>query len=311
VYVSPAADAPTFRTFLTWVLIVVTSLVLVLATVALGVQQVLLNTDRWVDVVGPLASDPRVQSSVADTAAILAVTALDLPGRVRSLPAPVQGLAVPAEAAIASFIDEQAMRLVQSAQFRNVWVDVNRRAHQGTIELLRGGKAADGAVRIADGQVQLSLVVLTPLLMQRLQQLAPDLLMSALPPDFGYVSIMRADDLAVMQRAVQSLDRLTLALIVLALLLVVATVLVSQQRRRAVLRLSVGVALGMVLAAGALLVAQGSVVGSLGDRPITGAIQVAMSAVLMSLAQFMLLVFVAAVVAAVLAYLSGRKPSAA
>src|SRR5262249_25483306 len=151
--------------------------------VVLGVQQVLLNTDRWVDVVGPLASDPGVQSSVADTAALLTGTALDVPGRVQSPPPPVPNLALPAQAAIASFVDEQALRLVQSPQFRTVWVDVNRSAHRGAIELLRGGAVADGALRIADSQVQLNLVVLTRLLMQRLQQLAPDLLMSALPPD--------------------------------------------------------------------------------------------------------------------------------
>jgi len=43
-----------------------------------------------------------------------------------------------------------------------------------------------------------------PLLMQRVQQLAPDLLTAAVPADFGYVSIMRADNLVALQRAVQS-----------------------------------------------------------------------------------------------------------
>ena len=59
-----------------WVLIVISCVLVVVGTLAVGVQQLLLNTDRWVAVVGPLAKDPTVQTSMADTAATLTVNAL-------------------------------------------------------------------------------------------------------------------------------------------------------------------------------------------------------------------------------------------
>jgi hypothetical protein len=295
------------RTAVVWLLTAIACVLVVFATLAVGVQQVLLNTDRWVGVVGPLASDHGVQTSVANTAAALTTSALDVSGRTQSLPGPVQKLAASAGTSIASFVDDQALRLVQSPQFANAWVEVNRAAHQALLQVLRGETSANSTVAVANGQVQLNLRQLMPGVMQPLTET----LGTQLPADFGYVPIAPAGELATAQQVVQFLDRTTPVLVLAALAGVVVTLGVSHERRRTSFWLGAGVALGMVLAGGVLLVAQAQLMSSMNDRPIGGALQVALSAVLMSLAQFMLVVFIAAAVVAVVAFMAGGRPQRA
>ncbi len=268
-----------------------------------------------------------------DTAATLTVSALDIPSRVQSLPAPVRSLAAPIEASVGTFVDDQALQVAQSSQFPELWVDLNRTAHQGLLQLVRGETPADGAVTGTNGDAQVNLLVLVPALLERVEQDAPDLLVSQLasgitdgssnpcqlrqvlvqaagrqlPADFGYVSLTQASTLATARQAVQVLDRMTWALVLGGLAAVAITLVVSLERRVTTLRLGVGVALGMFLADLTLLVAKDRLVSSLAGHPISGAAEGALGAALSSLAQLMLIVFVVAVAAALLAYLAGRR----
>jgi hypothetical protein len=298
------------HSLLVWFLVVCASLAVVLATLAIGVQQLVLNTDRWVATVGPLASDPTVQSSVANAAATQALSAIDVQGRVQALPRPVQRLVAPAESGIDTFVHEQALNIAQSPQFATVWTDVNRTAHPALVQLLRGETPADAEVRVSNGELQVNLLALVPGLAQRLQQLPVNPLAAA-PADFGYVSLASAEGLATAQEAVQLLDRATLLLSIAAIGLVLASLVVSSDRRGTVVRLGLGVAVGLLLLGIVLFAAQGALVAFVADRPIGPAVQVALLAELMSLAQFMLVVFIAAVVVALIAYLMGRRGATA
>jgi hypothetical protein len=293
-----------------WVLIVLSSIAVVLATFAIGVQQLVLNTDRWVATVGPLASDPTVQSSVANAAATQALSAIDVQGRVQALPPAVQRLVAPPESGLDSFVHDQALSIAQSPQFATAWTDVNRTAHPALVQLLRGDTTANADIRVSNGELQVNLVALVPGLAQRLLQLPVNPLAAA-PADFGYVSIASGGGLATAQQAVQLLDRATLLLMVAAIGLILASLFISSDRRRTVVRLGLGVAIGMLLLGIVLFATQGMVLASVADRPIGPAIQVALLAELTSLAQFMLVVFVAAAVVALVAYVMGRKSATA
>jgi hypothetical protein len=294
---------------LVWVLIVLSSIAVVLATFAIGVQQVVLNTDRWVATVGPLASDPTVQTSVANAAATQALSAIDVQGRVQALPSAVQRLVAPAESGLDSFVHDQALNIAQSPQFATAWTNVNRTAHPVLVQLLRGETPPNSVLRVSNGELQVNLVELAPGLTQRLQQLPVNPLAAA-PADFGYVSLASAQGLATAQQAVQFLDRATLLLIVAAIVLILASLFISSDRRRTVLRLGLGVAIGMLLLGIVLFATQGVLLASVAERPIGPAVQVALTAELMSLAQFMLVVFIAAAVVALVAYVMGRRGAA-
>jgi hypothetical protein len=246
---------------------------------------------------------------VANAAATQALSAIDVQGRVQSLPQPVQRLVAPAESGLDSFVHEQALNIAQSPQFATLWTDVNRTAHPALVQLLRGETPANAVLRVSNGELQVNLLALEPGLTQRFQQLPVNPLAAA-PADFGYVSLASAGGLATAQQAVQFLDRATLLLIVAAIGLILATLFISSDRRRSVLRLGLGIAIGMLLLAIGLFAAQGALVASVAERPIGPAVEAALQAELMSLAQFMLVVFVAALVVALIAYLVGRRARA-
>jgi hypothetical protein len=297
------------RNTLTVCLTILTCVVVVLATLALGVQQTLLNTDRWVSVVGPLATNPQVQTSIADTASAMTVNAVQ--DVTQSLPAPVRGLAAPIGNALSSFVDEQALQIAQSPQFAEAWTNANRVIHQSLVQLLRGEPSANGAVTVNNGQVEVNMLMLLPSLTDRVQQQIPSVVMSQLPSDFGYLSVAQVSTLATLQRAVQSLDSITLALVVAVPVLIVGTLAASENRRRTIVWLGAGVALGMLIAAGSLVLAQAAVVGQFSGQPISGAVQAAMGAMFLSLGIGLLVVFVVAVVVALAAGFSGRRPALA
>ena len=331
---TPGVTRPSSRrAAVVWLLIVLSSILVAFATLAVALEQLLLNTDRWSAAVTPLAANSTVQSSVAQTAASLTLNALDLQDRVQSLPAPLRSLAGPVEAMIATFVDDQSIGLVQSSQFQDLWRELNRTGHQAIVDLLRGENPGDGAIVIDNGEVDLNLLALVPPLLERLGQAAPDLQLGGqalagsasgqaplsrlqqliagavghqLPPDAGYVTLLSADSLAEARRAVQLLDRLTWLSVAAAVVSVVATVLVSAERRLTTLRLGIGVALGTVVASLGLIVAQTRMLSALAGRPISGAVQVALAAVLANIGQVLLVEFVVAVVVVLLAFVAGR-----
>jgi hypothetical protein len=328
-----STDHSAGRTAAVWVLIVVSCLLVVLSTLTVGVQQLLLNTDRWVATVGPLASNATVQSSLADTAAMLTLNALDLHGRAASLPAPLQSVAAPIEAAIASFVDDQALKLVESPQFPVLWTDLNQTVHPVLVRMLRGETPPGGAVTVNDGAVQVNAAVLVPAVLERIAQVAPDVLAGQLPaavangaaapgqlqqriaeavgrqlpPDFGHITLMQSSTLATAQRAVQILDNATWLLVVAAVIAIVAALFLSADRGLTTLRLGIGVGLGMLIAGALLYAAQNTMMAALAGQPLSGAVQTALAAAIGSLAQFMFVVFLVSVAVAALAFVARRR----
>jgi hypothetical protein len=290
------------RATLVWALIALTCVLAVAATLAVGIQQVVLNTDRWVAAVGPLSADAGVQTSVANTAAAVTLNALDVQGRVQSLPGPLQKLAAPAGASLTQFVDDQAVNLVHTPQFATAWVDLNRGAHTAAVQLLRDELPAGSPVKMTNGELQLNLFALMPTAMQQVRES----MNGQLPPDFGYVGIAPAGAVATAQQVVQLLDRTTGWLVVMATATLLLAVGVSRERLVTLLRLSAGIALGVLLAGLVLMAAQTGWTASLAERPINGALQAEASAVLTSLLQFMFVVFLAAALVAVVTFFARR-----
>src|SRR5262249_11192160 len=109
----------------------------------------LLNTDNYVATVAPLAHNADVQAALADRI----TNALTQNSGVTSvrqqiidrLPQQAQFVAPKISDAVASVVDEGALRLVQSDQFATLWEQTNRRAHTEIVALLegKGGKFLD------------------------------------------------------------------------------------------------------------------------------------------------------------------------
>ncbi|MEU0539067.1 hypothetical protein ABZ319_04295 [Nocardia sp. NPDC005978] len=154
------------------------TVILLIFVVVLGISAVLarfvrgelLDTDRYVQTVTPLSSDPVIQDGLADrvTAAIMdridvqAVTAQALTAITDSaprVPAAVIGLAPVVEEQAEHFVHETAESVLASDAFDTLWIQANRQAHQKFVTVMRGdGPAAiamdeDGFVRIELGPI--------------------------------------------------------------------------------------------------------------------------------------------------------------
>ena len=120
----------------------------VLSTWASGQIQ---DTDRYLETVAPLASDPDVQAAIVvrveqviysyldlDATIDEVVVALEDQGLPENAAATLSALAGPLANGIRSFIHDRITALVQSDAFETAWVEANRTAHSELVAALTG-----------------------------------------------------------------------------------------------------------------------------------------------------------------------------
>jgi hypothetical protein len=330
-----------FRRIATWVLVVLTSLVVVAATIGVWAQRTLADTDSYVALVAPLADDPEVTNPLADRLTDEIFVALDVQGRVQQAIATIPNLP-PAAAFIAgpitegarNFVAEHVREFLASETFADLWEDLNRTAHDKIQALLNGDYEELPNVEVNGGEVQLNLVSVAAEVIQRIAQSGADalgidvtvpeiptdlesgpaigLLSSALgvslPADFGQVTILTVDQLNEYQDAVGTVKRLVFGIFLLSLVLIGVTLLVAPDRRRAVVWLGCGIAVALFLGGVFLRRMRASVLESIEGAGARAAAEDVFTQVAASLRRAGLLVLAIAVVAAVVAYLAGRPP---
>jgi hypothetical protein len=149
-------------------------------------------------------------------------------------------------------------------------VEINRRAHTRVVDVLEGDTAN---VQIENGEVVMNLVPVLNGVLAEIGEASPeifgrtvdlptvtvddipedavakveDALGRDLPDDFGQFTVFDAQRLEAVQDAVSLFERLVVAAVVLAVVLIALALWVSPHRRRTLLQLVVGIALGVVL----------------------------------------------------------------
>jgi hypothetical protein len=250
--------------------------VLVFAVVVPGTwaRRTLLNTDRYVATVAPLASDPAVQEYLARTVTEQVFVALDiqtrLAGVLRERAPRLAFLAGPIATGVEGFVKDQLQTIFGSEAFATAWEEANRFVHTQLIAVLEGG---DDTVREQNGAIVLNLLPLVNQGLAAMSGLVTDLighpvtlpeisgdevpsaaitrLESALgvdlPDQFGTVTVYNSEDLAAVQQGVDLAGRLIILLAVLFLLFSAAALLVSPRKRRTLLQLAIGLAVILVV----------------------------------------------------------------
>ena len=253
------------------VLVVVTAIVFTVAVVGVWTRRTALNTDRWVETVGPIAEEPAVQQALGDWMTTELMGAIDPEAFFESvLPEQGQALAAPLSSALSGFVADRVDTFLASDRFEQLWVEVNRRAHARVVDVLEGDT---GNLQVEDGEVVLNLVPVLNGVLAQISEASPEIfgrtvdiptvtvddipedavakveeaLGRELPDDFGQFTVFEADRLEAVQDAVALFDRLVVSAVVLAFLLIALTLWVSPRRRRTLLQLAVGIALGVVL----------------------------------------------------------------
>lgn len=252
-------------------LLVVGTLAFSLSVVGWWARRSIADTDRWVDRVVPLADDPAVQAALGSW---LGDEVLDLVDPtvlfVEVFPERGRLLAAPLEGAVENFVHQRVDRFLASDAFERLWLEANERAHRTAVMVLRG----DSDVGQAQGDtVVINLVptinaaladigAASPELLGREVEL-PDLTVDDLPgaaterleaelgveldEGFGQFVVYDRDRLGALQDAMDQARRVLVVLSATTVGAVGAALWLSDRRRRTLLQLLAGLAVGLAV----------------------------------------------------------------
>lgn len=243
------------------VFLVVLTAVLALATVpALYLRSEVLDTDRYVATVAPLASDPAIQAEITEKVTTQITDTVDIEGITRDAMAEL-GKVAPRVAAVitglAPAIAEQTKSLIHSAvskfvasqQFQDLWIQVNRVAHQGLVNLATGNTG--GTVSIdQSGTVTISTKEIIARVKSALVQQGVDIA-SRIPDIDRQIPILQTPELARAAQAIRTLDQTAPILAWLTVLSAIGAVVAAPRgwKRRTVSNVGLGIAVAMALLA--------------------------------------------------------------
>ncbi|MEV0333046.1 hypothetical protein [Nocardia sp. NPDC050717] len=261
---------PLHRRIAVVLLVVATALLTLVAVVAGYLRAQVLDTDRYVDTVAPLAADPAIQSAVADTLTEAVLARIDVAGAAADLGQairdpdernPLVALTLRNLSSVLGtytedLIADAARTLVHSDAFPRLWTAANRQAHRGAVAALTG---VDSEVVRTDAPGVIA-ISLDPMLAEIGDEL--DSRGFVLPErEFALGTefvIVDSPELARAQRAVRILDRGAIAVALAALACALGAILVAGNgfRRYTVIALGVGVVVAMAVLAVSLLIAR-------------------------------------------------------
>ncbi len=251
---------------------VLLSCILLVATVAgVWARRSFLRTDTFSERAGSLIDKPEVQAALSIYLADQINQLIDPESLLEeALPDRAQVLAVPLSNAVESFITDQVATFVASEPFANLWKGAVEVAHTRATALLEGESdvvTAEGDRIVIDllpvingilaliGEqspeifgrtVDLPTVTVEDVPEEARQRLG-DALGIDIDDDFGTFTVYDDGALSSAQEAVRLVDKFMWVLVVLTPLMMAATIAVSARRRRTLLQLTVGAAIGMII----------------------------------------------------------------
>src|SRR5262245_105258 len=117
------------RRWLPGLLVVLASVVLFVACLAVWVARQALDTDEWVKTSSSLVRDPAIQQETASYLADQLIDQRALTDRIRQiLPYRTDPLAPVAAGAVAELAERTTVRAMRSGAFQTLWEETNRRA---------------------------------------------------------------------------------------------------------------------------------------------------------------------------------------
>ena len=221
-----------------------------MSLIAVYVRVTVLDTDRYVETMAPIADSPDVQQAVAERLDVAIASRVDYAALLsEALPDQADPLAPALAGALRQAVRSRVDAFVASDEFAGLWVEANRRAHSRVVALVTTGES--GRLRLDDDTVYLDLGPAVDRVRSGLQERGLDRLAGAIPPSVdGRVTLLQSEGFVKARRGVDLIEGLTIVLPILALLCLAGHVALSRPRRRGLLR----VGLGLIVTALLLLV---------------------------------------------------------
>src|SRR5262245_61424089 len=187
-----------------WVVLVIAGLLLLLASFAVWINRVALNTSVFADTSSSLLDDPAIRSAVANRAVDELFSSVDVQAEVKDqLPSGYKGLSGPAAAGLRQASYQIVDRALEQPRFQQLFKVMVEQTHETLVQVLEGG---GNRVSTQNGEVILDLRPIVQEAADRIgigQQVA-----SRLPDDAGRIVILRSDELGTAQNVFQLLKTL-------------------------------------------------------------------------------------------------------
>ncbi|GAA2641095.1 hypothetical protein [Streptomyces vastus] len=227
------------------------------AVVAAWVDSEVSDTDRYVQTVAPIATEPSVQNTVTDrltkrvvdnidVAAITAATAraLERAGAPPQVVLGARALTGPLKSALSAAVHDIVNKVVTSDQFAEAWDDANRTAHAAVVKVLTG--KGSSAVQAGDGSIDLNIGTVIDSVKQRLADagFAPA---AKIPQVDKTVTLLHTDKLNEAQDGMRLLHVIGAWLPVMVLILAALAVWSAPAHRATLMTTAIGVGVMMIV----------------------------------------------------------------
>lgn len=215
------------------------------------VREVIYDEEQYLAMVDDLPAQPEVQNAIAtrlNTEVDARLGGIDWAAFVTE----VTGDPAVAEALLAlnvdvpTFLHDKTIQVMQTPEFQTVWVTMNRQVHPVVEQVLRGEDSE--TLTTTNGEIRLDLYPLYTLLVQNLTIEGVDLEQELQVGENDlWLTLAVGDDLIEAQQAVKFLNDASWALLVVGVVLAAVLIWTAENRWRA------GIAVGLAVLLGALL----------------------------------------------------------
>ena len=236
-------------------LMTIGALIATISVPAIWGRNLVLNTDRYVSTLKPLASNPGVQAGIIKAIDAQIESHVDvssivkgaLPGRAGSI------LAGPLESATGSLVNTVTTKFVESKAFVTLWTSINRVAHKQVVAILTGSADDRKALNIKNDQVVLNLQPVVDAV--KAQLVSSGLTVAAKVPAVNTtIEIANVKGVDKARSLTKLVNKVANWLPFVAIILLLAAIGLSRRRRRGTIIAGMSVALGMVILAIAIAI---------------------------------------------------------
>lgn len=236
-----------------------------LSVVSVWARGEVTDTERYVQTVTPLASDPAIQQAITANITNTVFQYIDVQGladdaftalsQLDALPPQVAeqlpALAPLVANGVRSFTEDQVRNLVQSDVFAQAWVEANRLAHEQLVAALTG--EAEGVIQVSNESVTVNMAAFLTVVKEQLVSAGFELAERIPNVDVQFV-VFNSADLPKVQRTFNVLNTLGVWMPFICVLIIGLGIYLARNHRLAFIGAGLGLALAMFVTAVALLV---------------------------------------------------------
>ena len=223
-------------------LLVVGAILAPITMTSLFVRNIVLDTDRYVETVSPLGSDPAIRAEAVARITDTLMSAVDVGTVLRdTLPEQLQVIAGPVETAVRTTVANTTEQVMASEKFQALWDGANRLAHESIRSLL----TEVDVVELPNGKVVVDLsgiaAEVAAVLVDRGLGFFANIPITQLA---AQLELFDASQLESVQTIVSIMRAAIVVLVVLTLACLAGAVALAADRRRAVAHVGIALAIG-------------------------------------------------------------------